>query len=254
MVYTVAEWKKHLPANAKPYHFDASKESLFGLYKKLQYLDAKNVSLNNALIIIDHSLLLQDKPSEGTLFINAPQQMGYSNFVAFHYAYLKAFYSYNFLYPYLDYTVSGTVKPYMRNELFEQQMTYEPITNEQTHVFEEQEIAKGTFYNQQRMENLYKRPAEQQYYKACLTDAHKKKLTEIAAILQRHYCNYKVIISPLYDQKKLAPADMVYLKRIFGNNLHDFSGINTITNNYTNYYENSHYRQHVADTILDSIY
>jgi len=254
IVFTIAASKKHLPIDAKPYHFDASKESLFGLYKKLQYLDAKNVNLKNALIVIDHSLLAQDKQSEGTLFVNAPQQMGYSNFGEFHYTYLKAFYSYKFLYPYLDYNVSGTIKPYMRHELFEQQIAYEPVTNEVSHTYEEQEITNGTFYTPQRMENLYKRPAKQRFYKTCLTDAHKKMLTEIAAILQKHRCNYKVIISPLYDQKKLAPTDMAYLKKVFGNHIYDFSGINAITNNYTNYYENSHYREHVANTILDSIY
>ena len=80
-------------------------------------------------------------------------------------------------------------------------------------------------------------------------------LQQIATILKKRHCSYKIVLSPIYNQLKLANTDMAYIKQLFGSeNIYDFSGINAITNNYTNYYEDSHYRHKVARQILDSIY
>ena len=47
----------------------------------------------------------------------------------------------------------------------------------------------------------------------------------------------------------------IKIVNIFGeNNVHDFSGISKITNNYKNYYENSHYRTNVTKDILKTVY
>ncbi|KGO92528.1 hypothetical protein [Flavobacterium subsaxonicum] len=255
MVYSIAQWQEHLPANAKPYHFDASGESLFALHKKLVYLDNKGVKLNNALVIIDHSLLVDIKPATGPLFVNAPQLLDNANILEFHYTYLKAFLSAKFILPYLDYKLSGTVKPYMKRSFFVTPINYNPITNEVQNTYAHSEIKNGTFYTPERMALFYKRDTAQYYYKSSLKQAHRLMLQEIAAILKKHNTNYKIVISPLYNQKKLAVADVNYLKQLFGNeNIYDFSGINSITNDYTNYYETSHYRPQVARSIVDSIY
>jgi hypothetical protein len=47
--------------------------------------------------------------------------------------------------------------------------------------------------------------------------------------------------------------DLLY--DIFGEeNVYDYSGVNTITNEISNYYEASHYRVHIADAILKEMY
>ncbi|MCX6296671.1 MAG: hypothetical protein NTX97_11510, partial [Bacteroidetes bacterium] len=75
------------------------------------------------------------------------------------------------------------------------------------------------------------------------------------SILKSHNTQYKIVISPLYNQEKLDPGDLNYLVNLFGGeNVFDFSGINFITNDFHNYYETSHYRPFVCDYILNIIY
>jgi len=80
-------------------------------------------------------------------------------------------------------------------------------------------------------------------------------LREIKAVFDRHNTNYKIVISPLYDQKTLDEKSLNILNTIFGtSNVYDFSGINNYTSNIANYYETSHYRPRVARDILNKIY
>jgi len=83
---------------------------------------------------------------------------------------------------------------------------------------------------------------------------HVQMLHDIKNIFERHHTDYKIIISPLYDQVKFSTADQQILHILFGNRLYDFSGENEFTCQIQNYYEESHYRPHVANAILDSIY
>lgn len=255
MFYETKYWKKHLAPQAKPYHFDAYGETLYGLHKKITYLDKKNVSISNALLVVDYRLLSRDKPVNGYLYVNAPQLTGYKNVVPFNYAFFKAALSHKFLFPYTDYKLTGKVKPYMKRDLFITPFNYNAVTNEVSYNHLEQQIATGTYYNSVRLKNFYKRDSVQHCSEPCLKSAHKQMLREIAAILKKHHCNFRIVISPLYNRLKLNKEDVSYLKNLYGANMvFDFSGINAITKDYTNYYEASHYRPIVARTIMDSIY
>ena len=77
---------------------------------------------------------------------------------------------------------------------------------------------------------------------------------EIKNILERNKTNYKIVLSPVYDQIKFSRQDKKILKTIFGAHLYDFTGANFITNDIINWYETSHYRPNIADTILNIIY
>ena len=102
---------------------------------------------------------------------------------------------------------------------------------------------------------FYKRDTTLQYSKPAIGQQQMKMLANIKQILAANHASYKFVINPLYDQKKLNPGDLTYLKELFGaDNVFDFSGINEFTQDYHNYYETSHYRPLVADKIMDSIY
>jgi hypothetical protein len=78
---------------------------------------------------------------------------------------------------------------------------------------------------------------------------------EIANVFKEHNTNYKIVISPLYDQMRLDSLSLNRIDYIFGpENVYDFSGINRFTEPVYNYYESSHYRPHVAKQILEIIY
>ncbi len=79
-------------------------------------------------------------------------------------------------------------------------------------------------------------------------------LKEIKRILKKNNTNYKVVLTPLYEQIKYNPTDLIFLKNLFGSNLYDFSGKNSYTENQTNYYESSHFKPVIGDSILAIIY
>jgi hypothetical protein len=102
---------------------------------------------------------------------------------------------------------------------------------------------------------FYERSAWPQQLEPIIKDEQTKLLEEIFDILIQNKAEYRIVISPLYDQIKLNTEDYDYLCNLFGRkNVYDFSGRNEITNNVINYYDNSHYRPHVTKYILDVIY
>lgn len=254
--YETATWKQYLPTGSKLYHFDASAETIYGICKKIQYIDHKDEKMNNVLLVLDHLILNRSKSSDGHLFAISPQLEGYSTMADFHLQFLRTFLSTEFLPAYIDHKISGKVKPYMlKTALTDEAFLYDKRTNEMRHTTTEGEIADGTFYTADRMKVFYKRDNIQKYSKPVIKQAQKEMLTKIAGIFKKHGTKYKIVISPLYDQKKLNKEDLAYMQRLFGDeNVFDFSGINRFTNDYRNYYESSHYRPHVATAIMAEIY
>jgi hypothetical protein len=84
----------------------------------------------------------------------------------------------------------------------------------------------------------------------------RKILEDLASVLEKHpETDFRIIISPLYDQVKLNPKDSLVLVQCFGDNrVYDFSGKNEFTDNELNYYENSHYRPVLCARIMDIVY
>lgn len=254
--YETGTWSRYISIGSKPYHFDASSETLYGISKKIEYISGKGEKINNALLIVDDVLLSGGKPLDGHLFAVSPQLEGYATLPDFHLQFLRTFLSYKFLPGYIEHTITGQVKPYMKKAaLTEEPFLYNKQTNEMRHTTAESEIASGTFYTAEKMKVFYKRKTSQHYSKAVIGKSQQQMLREIAQIFKKQGTKYKIVINPLYDQVKLNKEDLAYLQRLFGNeNVHDFSGINIITKDYTNYYESSHYRPHVATAIMAEIY
>ena len=100
---------------------------------------------------------------------------------------------------------------------------------------------------------FYKRPKIQKSYPKQFSDNEKKLLARIKKILAKHNTKYAIVISPLYDQKKLQKDDLMYLKQLFGSRLMDISGKNWITENEAYYPDILHFEGVVSKYIMDSI-
>jgi hypothetical protein len=111
------------------------------------------------------------------------------------------------------------------------------------------------FYESRKAIFYHRDETAKSYQPAVIKDVQLTYLKEIRRILAANGTNYKIIISPLYDQKYISPDDLVRLKEVFGpDNVYDYSGINDITRDIHNYYETSHFRPHVARRIMAEIY
>lgn len=258
LFYQIDDWKPFLETDANCFHFDASGETIWALHKKVQFLDKKGYALKNALLVLDHATLIQDTQREGHLSVISPQLVGYSNLIQFHATFFQVFLDPDFLFAYSDYLITGKVKPYMKKKhlLSDTPSNYNVKLNEIRYDHFEKMIRENRYYTPERMERFYERDTSlQPCYEQSILENQKKMLIDIASILEKHNTKTKVVISPLYDQYKLNTDDVTFLISLFGSdNVHDFSGVNDITNDYHNYYESSHYRPHVARYILDTIY
>ncbi len=255
--YPGEEWMKHLEPGCQPYHFDGNEEDLYGLYHKLLFLDKLGADLKHVLIITDAYSLKDTVNSESYLTIKDPAVSG-QNKLKYQLVFVKAFFDWKFLLSYLDYQRTGFVKPYMSKlgTIRRSYIAYDNRYNESQHISLDDSIrlARDRYY--QKMNHIfYRRPSTQHYADAVLRKEHLRLLQEMQAILQKHHTDCKIVISPLYDQVQIAPADLAALKDVFGTgNVFDFSGINDITGDKYNYYENSHYLPRVAARIMDSVY
>ncbi len=254
--YRIADWQKYI-GNEPAYHFDAAGETLYAMHKKFLYLDTKDVEIKNALIILDQSILSKVEPKNGHLGIISPQLVGYQNNFDFHVANVKGFLNVLFLYGYLDYKISGKLKRYMyRKRLIESRpFTYDPVENELSFYYYDSLIQKNRYYLDDKMEEFYERKPGKIYSQETIFQPQKVMLEEMAQILRKHNTDYRIIISPLYNQEYLAKEDLDYLNRLFGSsNVCNFSGVNSITEDFSNYYEKSHYRPPVADKLMRQAY
>ena len=235
--------------------FDASMESIYGIYTKIKFLDSLNVPMKNVLIIICRDETFNHSENhEGHLYIKHPSVSGESA-MTFQSQFFKAYLSPKFLFNFYYYVFSGKYESFMSGYIEHRKMAYDTITNQLRIIDQETEITENPAkYYRKRSQLFYTRKAEQVDSVQRINSKQLFMLQEIKRILEKHLTNYKIVISPLYEQVKFSGPDQNILNTIFRKNLYDFSGKNQFTELITNYYETSHYRPNVGDSIFEIIY
>ena len=252
MFYQVKTWNKFIKGNS--FHFNASSETIYGINGKLKLMDELNVNIKNVLIILDESTLSGTKNSTGHLFIKHPA-ISNESYLFFHIEMLKGFFSKS-MFAYIDLFFRGEKKKYMAGTITNNVWKHDMKSNQLSYYIYDKEIKNNPkSYYSDKHELFDKRDTIQKFSEPSINRDQEVLLKSIYSILESHKTNYKIIINPLYDQIKINPKDLIYLRNLFGiENVFDFSGINSITNDYHNYYETSHYRPRVCDSILNIIY
>lgn len=255
LAYKPLTWYNYLNPDAKIFMFDAANESIYGIYKKIKFLEARKVILNNILIILCHSCSFEnDTNQKGYLFIKHPLISEESAF-KFQLEFYKTYLNPRYFLRFYDYIFSGKYKKYMKSYFEFGKTTIDSITNQMCEIDHENELKRDfNAYYKKRNAVFYNRNGEKKDNISRINKKHLFMLQEIKRILKKHKTNYKVILSPLYDQVRFNKTDLILLKNTFGNNLFDYSGKNTFTYLKTNYYEDSHYKPCVGDSILKQIY
>jgi hypothetical protein len=253
IAFRPASWKKYLSADSHPFVFDASGESIYGIYTKIKYLDSIGCSLDNVLIIICRDVSFAYSANHiGHLFVHDPRTTGESRF-KFQSTFLSAYFSTDFLVRYYAYQLRGKYSSWMNGYIEPRQITYDTVTNE-IHIVDQEEAIQRDTAKYYAAHSFYIRSGERTDSVARINGKQVEMLKAISAILNRRHCNYRVVISPLYEQIKMHPSDLKILKETFGSYLFDFSGKNYFTADKHNYYEVSHYTSAVGDSILKTIY
>lgn len=253
--YRVAQWKKYLPEDSHCFHFDGYGESLYLIYNKILFLN-KHDSIKNALICIDQMVLEQVEPFYDHLHFLPPALVEYDNYFSFQFSHIRSYLEPSFFKAYWDYFFTRKVKPYMIESLVfeEKAYDYDISTNETGLSNGEWTPYDSTYYTPEKLQRFKNRKNNELYYKPSLKSEQIRMLSEIKRIFDEQNTNYRIVINPVYDQKKFCETDMAILDSIFGDNLYDFSGINTYTQDYRNYNDLSHFKPYIASDVMRIMY
>lgn len=255
LAFHCSDWQQNIDSQ-RAFHFDASAETLFGIWSKIQYIDRTGGPLRNVLLVIDAEVLQGSNNSHGHLFVKDPRISGESR-IAFQMEFFRAFLARGFFVRYLDWRLSGKVRFNVDIAIKSQEYGHTLPSND---VFfdgvEAQIESLGEAYFEPQRGNCPPRdPSPQRPGKAVIGDAQAEMLRDIQKVLAKQGTKYRIVISPLYNQVPLNPDDLGLLKSIFaGDKVFDYSGSNELTRDVHNYYEASHYRPSVAKAILRDLY
>jgi hypothetical protein len=261
--FKVESWYKYLGVDKfRCFHYDGIGMGLFRATNGIKYLEKQN-KIDEVFLVTDYDFFSEiANPKE--LLKTQPPEVSNQDYIRFYSNYVRASAQFSFILANILYYLSGEYYPFLMDGLIESANIYHIPTNEtgdvKYHHLDSLINADSVNYytslnNTRQSFGFYLRPKQQQTHLRVIKDQQLKMLREIKDVISRNNAKIKIIISPLYDQKKLHFEDIKSLQNIFGlDNIFDFSGINEFTENGGNYYENSHYRPHVAEQIFELLY
>ena len=255
LAYRVTAWQQHLPATAHPYKFDASLESIYGIYLKLHYLDSINSPIDNALFVFCRDVTFhQTTNSKDELFIKSPVISGESR-LFFQSVFFRTYLMPKFFLNFYAWKYTRHKVPFTEGIIEDRSIKYDTVSNDLSIDDQEQLIVKNEqqYYND-RKEQFYKRSGERTDTSQQIKAPQLLLLDKIKSILDKHHTDYKIVLSPLYEEIRFHPKDLAILNQLFGGRIYDFSGKNAFTEDPANYYEIYHYRPRVGDSIMNLIY
>lgn len=256
IAYKTNSWKKYLPASASPFVFDASGESIFGIYTKINYLDKTGARLDNCLLIFcPDCTFTRETDHTDHLGIKHPTVAG-TSWLRFYTVFIRAYFDNKFFKNYIQYRVTKKYTPSMKGYIEYRKSKFDLVTNEEWLIDNEKELSEDQAgYYEIRKTLFFDRDSIIADAKPQISKKQRTMLHEMEKIFLKHHTNFKIVISPLYSQIRINSSDLSILQTIFGiEQVYNFSGKNFYTANKENYYESSHYRPFIGDSILSIVY
>lgn len=258
--YKTDIWAKYLNVNKSTcFHYDGSGMSVYRVANSLDYLCKNTKNINHVLIVIDIYSFSEISNPEAHLFTQSPAISKESN-LAFYSKFIKANLDPVFLfYNSIFHLTGGTYFKFMKYHITSSDVTNKSDNNTGDIFYPQDiEISKDSmaYYKKQfDAKVFFDRPENEVESQSVINGDQKIILQKISKLVKNYKINCKIVISPLYNQRKMNQSDLFYLKNNFGyNNVHDFSGKNTLTQSPMNYYEDSHYKPYIANSIMKTIY
>jgi hypothetical protein len=254
MAFLCSDWSRHIDS-PRTLHFAAAKEGIYGIHAKVMYLSREKMPIRNALLVLDPWTLSLVANTPGFLYIKHPKTSGES-LLTFHQTFFRSFIELKFFFGYLDYKLTGRVRPYFK-DMFAEGITVDRVTGDKRLLDKEKSIEETpkAYYNNLAAVFYPRDLTAAQDADPVISEIQVGYLKDIRKVFDENRTNYQIIISPTYDAKQLNPKDLAKITELFGaDRVYDFSGINRFTRDIHNYYENSHFRIRVGKEIMDNIY
>lgn len=255
IAFRVEDWKKYLPENARPFHFESFSEHIYGIMKKMQYIENHGDTIRNALLVFDEGIFTR-RPNKQLPYYTPPQLTGWYNYPEFHYTYLKYFLNRDFLKSYIPFLVTGDAVNYSKEDIFSRQpFTYDKIANEENMDLIEAQLKSNPDSFYQAVEIIEYPNHGLTACAPAINDTIASQLRQIAQILHRHGTDYRIVFGPNRKHEILSPEDTAILNSIFDTGkIYRYAALDTVIDDLHYYYDNGHYRTMVCTGIIDGAY
>lgn len=253
--YRISDWKTHLPDDARPFHFNASRETLYGILNKLYYLGSRGVTIKHALIIMEDEMLMR-RPLDGdVLFVQHPQTAPEVSWWKFHQLYFNA-YRHPELVAYLlcprPMTSKVLEKGYATTDISDR----DESINEGCYNLADSLIANDpdAFFTPEHIAQ-YSLPPKEMPCQPKITPEVERLLNNIAMVFNSMGTDYHIIIPPHYGYEAIDSSDLYMLELIFGQQrVHDYSHDPKMGIDIHYYYDDGHLVAQACTQLMDSAY
>ena len=253
--YRIKDWQTHLPADARPFHFNASRETLHGILNKLKYLRSQGASIKNVLIIMEDEMLMRRPLDSDVLFVQHPSTTRDVSWWSFHQLYFNA-YRHPELIAYLLCPGKMTQKVLDEGYATTDITDRDERINEGCYNLADSLIANDpdAFFTPQHLAQ-YTLPLKELPCPPKIDAPVKALLNAIASILNQQGADYHIIIPPHYGYEAIASSDLYMMEHIFGaNRVHDYSHDAKMGSDVHYYYDDGHLVAQACAVLMDSAY
>lgn len=239
--------------DSKFFHYANWAETIGGIYAKLNLIDSLGYKLDNVFIYFDTDNTFA---GNGETLYNDHYLLTKVNKYSYYYNHFKSFISLDDKFRLiLGLSIEPSKFPDWESD---------PLTNDSRHqcsdsILNVYGVMNNSQVYRQRIESLkksgvlYDRDSTQKFLDKQISTDEENIMMKIKDLLVKHNSRYYIVITPLYDQLKFNASDIEIIKKIFGDNVYDFSGINEITNNEYNFSDGKHFQDFISKEIIDSI-
>ncbi len=254
LAFAPSIWKNYISTDYPCYSFDASGEYMEGIWSKIKYLDANDIPVRNALIVLESNAFgpfINDVP----IFMKHPEIYPSSR-LFFQYASFLSFMELKFQTALITHLITGKFYPFMEEILVSSEYKYDTITNEFYNIGLWDTIKSDSIGFYESRASVFPPPLEE-YTEGPrqIDDQRKKMLEDIRYIFDKQGTHFRIIISPGLNQISFNKEDLFLIREIFGKkNLFDFSGINEFSENIADYTDPTHFKKYLAERMLAIAY
>lgn len=253
--YRIKDWTPYLPDDARPFHFNASRETLDGILNKLRFLKSRGVNVRHALIIMEDEMLRR-RPLDGdVLFVQHPQTAPNVSWWDFHQLYFNAFRRPELVgYILFPKALTQTVldKGYATTDITNRI----EVINEGYYAWADSVIAVNpdAFFTAEHIKQYTLPPMELpcppkiEGWVAYLLKGIERELEALGT-------DYQIIIPPHYGYEAIDSQDLYFLERIFTpERVHDYSHDPEMGIHLCHYYDDGHLIAQDCARLIDSAY
>ena len=253
--YRIQDWRRHLPADARPFHFNATRETLHGILDKLRYLTAHGTHIRHALLIIEDEMLQRRPLDADVLYVRHPQTTGDVSWWKFHQMFFNT-YRHPDIIAYLICPEAMTRrvldKGYATTDITTR---IEPL-NEGYYRWADSVIAVNpdVYYTPQHIAR-YRHNMKCMPCPSKITAEVEDLLRGIADVLDQQGADYHIIIPPHYATEAISSSDLYQMEAIFGAaRVHDYSHDAAMGSDLHYYYDDGHLIAQECARLMDSAY